>query len=213
MRKPAAALAALIFLSLAGCAGGVGHNYRDTESLEVVQALGIDLDGGSVTLSAATGADASGREPLRIKASGESMEAAMRALADEAGAGSLFFSGTGAVVLGEAAAAETARWLDGVARSRELRLDTELYVLRGAEAAELVAGSNGPEDVFAALDALAGRMERSGTGRTPTCADVSRSLAESGAAGRVCGQAGGRQNPARGLRRADKLRPRALPLG
>ena len=55
MRKPAAALAALIFLSLAGCAGGVGHNYRDTESLEVVQALGIDLDGGSVTLSAATG--------------------------------------------------------------------------------------------------------------------------------------------------------------
>ena len=182
MRKPAAALAALIFLSLAGCAGGVGQNYRDTESLEVVQALGIDLDGGSVTLSAATGADASGREPLRIKASGESMEAAMRALADEAGAGSLFFSGTGAVVLGEAAAAETARWLDGVARSRELRLDTELYVLRGAEAAELVAGSNGPEDVFAALDALAGRMERSGTGRTPTCADVSRSLAESGAA-------------------------------
>ena len=190
----------------------MGHNYRDTESLEVVQALGIDLDGGSVTLSAATGADASGREPLRIKASGESMEARhARPGGRGRGGGASFSPARGPWCWGEAAAAETARWLDGVARSRELRLDTELYVLRGAEAAELVAGSNGPEDVFAALDALAGRMERSGTGRTPTCADVSRSLAESGAAAASAVRLEDGKIPARGLRRADKLRPRALP--
>ena len=57
---------------------------------------------------------------------------------------SLLFSGTGAIVLGEAAAAETARWLDAVARSHQLRLDTELYVLRGDEAAELIAGQTRP---------------------------------------------------------------------
>ncbi len=182
MRRIIALLLALALPALGGCARSIYANYRDIESLEVVQALGIDSGPGGVTVSVATGADASGREPLRLSAEGASLDEAMRALSESAGAASLFFSGTGAVVLGEGAAAETARWLDAMARSRELRLDTELYVLRGARAAELVAGKSAPEDVFAALDALAERMRRSGAGRVPTCADAARALTGSGAA-------------------------------
>ena len=42
----------------------------------------------------------------------------------------LFFSGTGCILLGEEAAAETARWLELVARSDSLRLDTSLFIVR-----------------------------------------------------------------------------------
>ena len=71
----------------------------------------------------------------------------------------------------------------------------------------------GPRTSFAALDALAGRMERSGTGRTPTCADVSRSLAESGAAAAAAVRLeDGKILPA-GFAVLTRVRPRALPLG
>ena len=183
MRKLIAALSAAALLALGGCAQSIYVNYRDIESLRVVQALGLDAaaDGG-VVLSAASGPDASGREPLRLTREGESLDAAMRELEALTGGGQLFFAGTGAIVLGEAAADEAARWLDAVTRSKELRLDTELYVLRGGEAAELLCGEDAPEDVFAALDALAQRLRRNGPSPAPGCADAARALTGSGAA-------------------------------
>lgn len=183
MRKLIAALSAAALLALGGCAQSIFVNYRDIESLRVVQALGLDAaaDGG-VVLSAASGPDASGREPLRLTREGESLDAAMRELEALTGGGQLFFAGTGAIVLGEAAADEAARWLDAVTRSKELRLDTELYVLRGGEAAELLCGEDAPEDVFAALDALAQRLRRNGPSPAPGCADAARALTGSGAA-------------------------------
>ena len=106
----------------------------------------------------------------------------MRELEALSGAGSLLFSGTGAIVLGESAAAQSGRWLDAVARSDQLRLDTELFVLRGDEAAGLIAGPDAPEDVFAALNALSRRMSEDGPASAATCTAVSRQLIEQGAA-------------------------------
>lgn len=176
------ALLAALLLPLGGCTLTVYNSYRDIESLEVVQAIGLDSSAGGVTLSAATGPDASGREPLRLTQYGESLDAAMRSMEQLAGGGTLFFSGTGAIVLGASAAAESARWLDALARSKELRLDTEMYVLRSGPAEDFVAGEDSPEDVFADLDALAKRCGEDGPAPVPTCADVSRSLIENGAA-------------------------------
>lgn len=174
---------ALALLSLGGCTLTVYNNYRDIESLEVVQVVGIDAgaDGG-VKLSVATGSDASGREPLRLTQEAESLDGAMRAMEQLAGPGSLFFSGTGAIVLGEEAAHDVEHWLDAVARSKELRLDVELYVLRHGEAQELLTGDDAPEDVFASLDALASRVREDGPAPVPTCTDISRALLSSGAA-------------------------------
>ena len=183
MRRAAVALAASALLALSGCTLSIYNSYRDIESLEVVQALGLDAaGGGGVLLSVATGADASGREPVRLTQEAESLDGAMRGMEQLTGRGRLFFSGTGAIVLGAPAAAESARWLDAIARSKELRLDTELYVLRSGEAAGLLTSDDAPEDVFASLNALAERVRSDGPAPVPTCSDVSRSLISSGAA-------------------------------
>lgn len=183
MRQAAIALLAAALLGLSGCAQSIYNSYRDIESLEVVQALGLDsaADGG-VVLSVATGSDASGKEPVRLRQESVSLDGAMRDMEQLAGRGTLFFSGTGAIVLGTAAADEAPRWLDAVARSKELRLDTELFVLKSGEASELLTGEEAPEDVFASLSALADRVRSDGPSPVPTCAYVSRALIASGAA-------------------------------
>ena len=120
MRRAAIALLAAAMLTLSGCTLSIYNSYRDIESLEVVQALGLDsAENGGVLLSVATGSDASGKEPVRLKQEAESMDGAMRGLEELAGRGTLFFSGTQAIVLGKEAANEAARWLDAVARSKE----------------------------------------------------------------------------------------------
>ena len=183
MRRAAIALLAAAMLTLSGCTLSIYNSYRDIESLEVVQALGLDsAENGGVLLSVATGSDASGKEPVRLKQEAESIDGAMRGLEELAGRGTLFFSGTQAIVLGKEAANEAARWLDAVARSKELRLDTELFVLKNGEASELLTGENAPDDVSASLNALADRVRSDGPSPVPTCADISRSLIESGAA-------------------------------
>lgn len=82
--------------------------------------------------------------------------------------------------MGEKAADDAGRWLDAVARSKELRLDTELYVLKHGQAEELIAGDDAPEDVFADLSSLAKLVREDGPSPVPTCADVSRALLSSG---------------------------------
>lgn len=183
MRKAIIALALTLTLPLSGCTLSVYNSYRDIESLEVVQAIGLDLSrDGNVILSAATGPDASGREPLRVTQEGSSLDEAMRSAEERSGGGSLFFSGTGAIVLGEAAASETQRWLDALARSKQLRLDNELYILRGGEAREFISGEDAPEDVFSDLSSLANRLSEYGPAPATICAEISRSLISSGAA-------------------------------
>lgn len=183
MRRACAAALGALMLALSGCTLSIYNNYRDIESLEVVRVLGLDAgEDGALRLSAATGADASGREPLRISGEGESLEGALRALDRLAGGGRLFFAGTGAIVLGEGAAGEASRWLDAVARSRELRLDAELYVLRGGSAGELICGAGAQEDAASALSALASRASEYGPAPVSSCAGVSRALIERGAA-------------------------------
>ena len=63
MRRAAALLLAGALLAGSGCTGGVGGTYRNIEELQIVEALGFDIDNGRVLASAATGRDASGREP------------------------------------------------------------------------------------------------------------------------------------------------------
>ena len=183
MRAVSVVLAALLMLPLAGCTQSIYNSRRDIETLNVVQVLGIDVsDNGGVTVSAATGSDASGRDPLRLKCEGESLEVAMRDLENLAGPGSLFFSGTGAIVLGEDAAKSAPQWLDAIARSKDLRIDTELFVARGGTAAECITGEDAPRDAYAALSALSERANRYGPGSAESCAEISRALVESGAA-------------------------------
>ena len=183
-RALAVMLSVLTFLPISGCTLSVYNNYRGLERLQVIETVGLDsAEDGGVTLSISAGRGASGREPVRASASAQSVTEAMQELQDRSRSDELFFSGTGCILLGEAAAAETARWLELIARSDSLRLDTPLFVVRGGEASELVTEAGGEEsDITQIMNALMHYAEKSGPARIYTCLDAARSLIENGAA-------------------------------
>lgn len=183
-RSIAVVLMLCAFLPLSGCTLSVYNNYRELERLQVIETVGFDAaqDGG-VVLSISAGRDASGREPVRASAEAQSVTEAMQQLQGLSRSDELFFSGTGCILLGEEAAAETARWLELVARSDSLRLDTSLFIVRSGEAAELVTEAGGEEgDITQIMQALISFAEKSGPARIYTCAEAARSLVENGAA-------------------------------
>ena len=183
-RSIAVVLILCAFLPLSGCSLSVYNNYRELERLQVIETVGFDAaqDGG-VVLSISAGRDASGREPVRASAEAQSVTEAMQQLQGLSRSDELFFSGTGCILLGEEAAAETARWLELVARSDSLRLDTSLFIVRSGEAAELVTEAGGEEgDITQIMQALISFAEKSGPARIYTCAEAARSLVENGAA-------------------------------
>lgn len=180
----ASLLIAASFLSLSGCTLSVYNNYHELERLQVIETVGFDsTEDGGVTLSVSAGRDASGRKPLRASVDAPSVTEAMQKLQDLSRSDELFFSGTGCILLGEAAAAETARWLELIARSDSLRLDTPLFVVRGGDASELVTQAGGEDgDITQIMQALISFAEKSGPARIYTCAEAARSLVENGAA-------------------------------
>lgn len=177
-RALAVMLSLLVFLPVSGCTLSVYNNYRELERLQVIETVGFDAaEDGGVTLSISAGRDASGREPVRASASAQSVTEAMQELQDRSRSDELFFYGTGCILLGEAAAAETARWLELIARSESLRLDTPLFIVRSGEASELVTEAGGEEsDITQIMQALMHYAEKSGPARIYTCADAARAL-------------------------------------
>ena len=63
MRRAAALLLAGALLAGSGCTGGRRRDLPHIEELQIVEALGFDIDNGRVLASAATGRDASGARP------------------------------------------------------------------------------------------------------------------------------------------------------
>ena len=183
MRRAAAFLLALALSGLSGCSRALLGNYRNIEELQVIQTLGLDGREGGVFVSFSTGRDASGREVVRMGAEGESISGAMQALQGYSVSGELFFSNTGYILLGEEAARDAGSCLDYIERASEIRLDTPLFVVRGAEAGPLVTAGGGEDgDITEIMSSLERFIERRAAGYLPTCADIARSLARSGAA-------------------------------
>ena len=185
MRRISAVLLVLsLFPPLSGCTLSVYNNYRELERLQVIETVGFDAaEDGGVALSISAGRNASGREPVRASATARSVTEAMQELQDLSRSDELFFYGTGCILIGEAAASETARWLELVARSDSLRLDTPIFAVRSGEAAKLVTEAGGEEgDITQIMQALISFAEKNGPARIYTCAEAARSLVENGAA-------------------------------
>lgn len=145
-RRRAAALcfSIIIIVSLlAGCAGGgIYANYSAIEDLQLVKTLAVDRAGAEGTaLTVSTGSGA-GKASLVVRGEGGGLLEAIDALRDRTPQGELFFDHTRFIVLGEDYAAAGIRaLLDFTERDVQLRLGTELFVLRGAEAGPLVTAA------------------------------------------------------------------------
>ena len=169
-----------ILLSGCGLSDGVYANYRAIEELQLVQTLGFDRVGAELRLCAATGATQ--REaPATLCRSAGSISDAMEAMQDFAPRGELFFAHAQSIVLGEEfAAAGIGELLDFVERDVQMRLGTELYVLRGGRAEALLTGVDG--DITEALSSVRRALEKRGDSHVFTARETAMRLSECGAA-------------------------------
>ena len=119
--------------------GGAGPRAREMEELRLVTALALD-GGEEIRATAVTGVRASeDEEPELLTGAGETMAQACAALR-ESSARRAYLGQTEQLLLGEGM--DPLQAMELVARHRELRLDTLLYIVRG-NAGEGLAGSAG----------------------------------------------------------------------
>lgn len=157
---------------------------QGVERLLVVQAMGVDGADGAFTLSLLSSADsARGEGPVRLRGQGATLSAAAQDVLLRANEEELFFAHTGFVLVGEESAQSLEAVLRHVCRSREIRMDVPVYLIRGerAETALLRTGEErvGAVELLRALDAAAPRLSGE---KPPSAADISAALAENGCA-------------------------------
>ena len=178
-KTTAAALLAALSLFLGGCS--LFPSRMRTEELAVVQALGVDREDGLVRLSLVTAADSSrGEGPVRMSGVGATIPDAIEDISSRAAEEAVFCAHTGAVLLGEASAREDVEVvLRTICRSRELRMDVPLLIVRGESAEKALLGT-GDSRVGAAelLRSLAASAEAQYGGELPSAARIAGALAE-----------------------------------
>lgn len=170
-------------LSLSGC-GGIHTNYREIQQLMVVQTMGLDREEGSVRVSMAAAAEASGNGPRRMSATGGTVSTAIDRAYELSYEEEIFFSHVNHILIGEAAAEEDMdSFLDYLCQSPELRIDIPLYIVREGTAEQAVMevgdGSRGISEVMQAVREIFATASNS---QVFTVADTIRSLERYGSA-------------------------------
>ena len=145
--KRIAALSLALCLALCACGSrfGLYSNISEVERLQLVKTMGVDLAAGGVTVSADAG-DAEEGEPVLYLVQAATMAEAARRLEKNAMKYDANISHTEHVIIGEEAARQgIGEFLDYVARTMQMRLDTCLFIARGVSAEEVVTGARGAD--------------------------------------------------------------------
>ena len=185
MKKLALALLAASCLLLSGCSGGIYSNYRATEHLLLVQALGADSsDDGGVCLSVSCRKLPSDNSGAIISRSGESFTRALSSLQDFSADRQLYYSHGEYVLMGEDYARNsTENLFDFVARDNQLRLGIYLFVVKGGSARELICGvGEDSYEVSKTLSSILRDTQTQGGSHVFTVRETLRCLSDHGAA-------------------------------
>ena len=178
-KTTAAALRAALSLFRGGCS--LFPSRLRTEELAVVQAMGVDREDGLVRLSMVTAEDSSrGEGPVRLSGVGATIPDAIGDISSRAAEEAVFCAHTGAVLLGEASAREDVEGvLRTICRSREIRMDVPLLIVRGESAEKALLGT-GDARVGAAelLRSLAASVRTQYGAELPSAARIAGALAE-----------------------------------
>lgn len=185
-KRSAAALLALLPL-LTGCRGpGEYLSYaREMEDMTLIRALGIDLEGEGVLVTASSGLQSGGADreavpPEVLSARSETVSGAVVAM-QSYGTSYVFFGHVGELLLGETMARDgLARALDYVERDVEMRLDVGLFVVRG-EAGQAMGALAGEKS--SAAERLEALEDDTGLNGATMERSVRQVLADLGASG------------------------------
>ena len=173
----------LCALPLSGC-GSLYSNYREVEQLRVMQAMGLDMSPGGVTVTLAAAQDRSGSAPLCFSGTGESVSSAIEAARLHAVEEDLFTGHLKYILVGEEAARKSIDpYLSYICRSPDARMDMPLFILRGADAREaMAAAGNGEKGASEVLQAAHSKLDAQFGGHVFTAAEILRSIERSGSA-------------------------------
>ena len=169
----------LYIVTLSGCQGGgsIYSNFHDVAELQVVQTLGYDRSGDTVTLSVSTGPGTEELPGVILRGSGESIPDAMSRLQEQSARQELFFAHVRFVVVGEEAARTGLReLLDWFERMPQTRLDVPLFVVEGGEAASLFREGEEGGELTSALLSIQRDTEKEGFSFCTTVGEAARFL-------------------------------------
>lgn len=196
MKKRILILACLCcILTLTGCGSNLtlGAYSQDIEKMELVQTIGVDRDGGSVQITAAVkqaeeqGIEDAGNEggsPLVLSAESASVVGALERLSNYSAKGYLFLAHTRHYVLGEVTAQNgIAEYLDFIERDMNMRLNTTMFIVKGAAATEVMeaTGEDGG-DISQMLENIQQSVSLLSDGYVFSCGEVATDLVETGSA-------------------------------
>ena len=170
---------------LSGCTGrcGIYANYRSLADLETVSTLGLDRTPDGITLSAAADRADPEQPAAVLRRNSPDLRQGLDALQNYAADRQLYFAHTRFFLLGEDyARAGIGQLLDYVERDVNMRMGTDVFLLRGDRADALVTADG---DVSALLASVVRNTDANGGSHVSDIRDVAVALSEYGAAA-VC---------------------------
>lgn len=135
-----------LLLPLAGCEADQFPAGREIENMTLMRTLGVDAKGQGVTVTVSSGVQSKGAEkgsepPQLFSQEAETVSGACLAMQRD-GEAYIFYGHVGQILLGEELARrDVAEPLDYVERDIEMRLDTELFVVKGGGAGEAISAA------------------------------------------------------------------------
>lgn len=166
------AMSAVLFLS-ACSADTIYSNHSEANEIELVRTVGIDRDEGGVTVTATTGVGLDESPPKVVYQQGATVAEALKALSQNPTGREVTFSHIENFLIGEASSSEIDSCLDYLARDVEVRLTTNIYIVRGGTAKDLITGTmSGQDDVTEMLTTLKRDIVRTGEGYVYNSRDV-----------------------------------------
>jgi spore germination protein KC len=180
-----AALAALFMVgSLSSCSTSTAlySGYHELESLEIIRAICVDSAEDGVLVSVDTGLGLDEKEPQMYSSQKATISLALEYLQKTPMGKECVYSHAEHLVLGEEAAQEgIAAYLDYVARATEMRLETNIFVVKGDTAQNLLTSV--ASEKTSATDMLLNvkaSIDKMGLGKVFSCGDVSVELEKTG---------------------------------
>jgi spore germination protein KC len=176
------AAALSLALTLSGCNGmTLFSNYREIEDLELVRTVAADSSDEGINVLICSGPSTEGSEAKLYEESGENLALTLGRMQKTALGREALLSHTEDILIGEELAKNGIdEILDYVERYAEMRLDTNIFIVRG-NASDLVKGVTGestfPADVLSGIEK---NLDKTGEGCVFTCKELAISEADNG---------------------------------
>ena len=171
---------------LSGCRGAsVLSGYTEVDDIELVLSLGVDAgEDGAVELTMCTGVGLDAEPPHVYSYKGDTLASALNEFQRSAAGKKTMFSHLENFLIGESVArAGIADYLDYVERTMDIRLATQLFIVKDGTAREMIQGASGEESSATdMLELLRQNVEELGIGHVYDFGEVALRLEETGAA-------------------------------